>query len=196
VIITAGIMRMGGRQETVEGIDDKMAVHYYGRLALILELLPFLESTARDGEKDVRVLSVLAAGKGTMVHQTDLDLKEHYGATECANATTFYNDLMVNELFLQHPSISFFHAHPGFVETDLGRELPGIVRAAVSLLSIPFAMTKEECANNLVNGFLKPETRGWYLLNEKGNAISPVKAHTDENRNKVWQHSIQLLEKL
>jgi len=196
LIITAGMMRFGGRQETLEGIDDKMAVNYYSRLSLILQFMPLLESTAANEENNVRVMSVLGAGKGSLVHDTDLDLKEHYGLQQAANACCFYNDLMVNELFIQHPSIYFFHVYPGFVDTDLSRDLPGILRVPLQILSKPFATSKEQCGISLVNGFLKPEARGWYLMDEKGKPVTPVKDHTDENRNKVWEHSIQLLEKI
>jgi len=193
LVISAGMMRMGGRQETTEGIDDKMAVHYYCRLSLIMELMPLLESTAGEEESDVRVLTVLGAGRGILVHETDFDLKEHYGMQQAGDACCLYNDLMVDALFTKHPSISFFHINPGFVDTDLSRDLPGILRVPIQLLSKPFATSKEDCGITLVNEMLKPEARGWYLIGDKGKPINSVKAHTIEIRDKVWEHSISLL---
>jgi NAD(P)-dependent dehydrogenase (short-subunit alcohol dehydrogenase family) len=61
LVVSAGIMSMSGRDETEEGIDKKMASHYYGRFKIIQELMPLLEAAADAGE-DVRVMSVLAAG--------------------------------------------------------------------------------------------------------------------------------------
>ena len=42
LIVTAGIIRIQGRVETAEGIDEKMATHYYGRLKASISLLFFL----------------------------------------------------------------------------------------------------------------------------------------------------------
>jgi NAD(P)-dependent dehydrogenase (short-subunit alcohol dehydrogenase family) len=94
LVITAGMMRLGGRQETSEGLDDKLATHYYGRALLINELMPLLEKSAAEG-KDVRVVSVLAAAHGAPVDPDDLDLKKTYGLKLAADAGTFHNDLMV-----------------------------------------------------------------------------------------------------
>jgi hypothetical protein len=95
LIITAGIMRLGGRQETSEGLDYKMVLHYYSRFALINECLPLLEKAAKENG-EARIMSVLHAGGGRLVNESDLDLKQHYGIKSCADACTFYNDLMVD----------------------------------------------------------------------------------------------------
>ncbi|KAJ3034994.1 hypothetical protein HDV00_004405 [Rhizophlyctis rosea] len=94
LVITAGIMTTAGRTETEEKIDRKLAIHYYGRARLILELLPLLEETAKAGE-DVRVLTVLAAGKGGKVNYDDMDLKKGYSLKAAADTATTYNDLLV-----------------------------------------------------------------------------------------------------
>lgn len=98
VIITAGMMRVGGRRDTTEGLDDKMALHYFSRFTLIHSLAPMLEERAKQ-TGDARVMSVLAAAQGKLVDENDLNLSKNYGVKQCADACTFYNDLMVDVLF-------------------------------------------------------------------------------------------------
>jgi NAD(P)-dependent dehydrogenase (short-subunit alcohol dehydrogenase family) len=197
LIITAGMMRFGGRQETPEGIDDKMAVHFYGRLSLIRELLPILRATAKNEEipHTVRVLVVLAAAHGKLVHDGDYDLKEHYGLKEAADACSLYNDLMVEELSSQNENITFVGAYPGFVDTNLGRDLPFLARGAFSIMS-NFATSKEDCGAYLIAGMLNPAVTGWALLNEKGKVVNVSSAHTPETVKKVMTHSIALIENI
>lgn len=54
---------LGGFDDTGEGIDKKMAVHFYGRVKLFVELAPLLQAASDAGE-DARVISVLGAGQG------------------------------------------------------------------------------------------------------------------------------------
>ena len=99
LIITAGMMRIGGRRDTAEGLDDKMALHYFSRFALIQSLAPMLEERAKK-TGDARVMSVLAAAQGKLVDENDLNLSNNYGVKQCADACTFYNDLMVDVIFI------------------------------------------------------------------------------------------------
>ena len=95
LIISAGMARVGGRHETSEGFDDKMALHYFSRFSLIQSMAPILEKVAHD-KGEARVMSVLAAAQGKLVDENDLNLKKNYGIKQCADACTFYNDLMVD----------------------------------------------------------------------------------------------------
>jgi NAD(P)-dependent dehydrogenase (short-subunit alcohol dehydrogenase family) len=58
LVLTQGIFTFKGRTETEEGIDRKMSLHYYSRMALIMEFLPLLRQSTRSP----RVLSVLSGG--------------------------------------------------------------------------------------------------------------------------------------
>lgn len=95
LIITAGIMSMNGRTETDEGIDRKMAVHYYGRWKLIHEMMPLLKSS------NTKVMSVLAACKGGQINESDLDLKHTFSIRNASLAAPTYNDLMVKVFSIQ-----------------------------------------------------------------------------------------------
>ena len=59
-IQSQGIASVGGRKETNEGIDEKMSLHYYGRICFIQQLERVLQGTAT--KEDVRVLSIFSGG--------------------------------------------------------------------------------------------------------------------------------------
>lgn len=94
LVITAGFMTMSGRTETNEGIDRKLAVHYYARWKLIKDLLPALSRAQEDGE-DAKVMSLLGAGAGGAIDENDLGLKKVYSVTRAALQAPTYNDLML-----------------------------------------------------------------------------------------------------
>ena len=104
-------------------------------------LLPKLEKAADKGE-DARVLTVLAAGKGGTIDVDDLGLKEYSTLKRNADVATSYNDLVVEvnsplhtlnilrvqELAIRHPKLSFTHAYPGFVNTNIYANFPFYIR--------------------------------------------------------------------
>jgi NAD(P)-dependent dehydrogenase (short-subunit alcohol dehydrogenase family) len=99
LVISCGFLSTAGRTETQEGIDRKMATHYYGRWTLINEIMPLLEKTAK--ESQVRVLTILAATHGGAINPQDLDLKTTFSIKNAAMAAPTYNDLMVEVTHLQ-----------------------------------------------------------------------------------------------
>ena len=100
LVMSPGFFAASGRDETSEGIDKKLAVHYYARWKFIDELLPALKKAKDDGE-DVRVLSVFSAGHGGKTDPNDLGLKKGYSLKAAADAATTYNDLMIEVRFPQ-----------------------------------------------------------------------------------------------
>ena len=104
LILTPGVLNMKGRDDTSEGIDKKLAVHYYARWRFIYDLLPSLERAKEAGE-EAKTLSVLAAGKGGEIDVDDLGLKKGYSLSNAGMAAPTYNDLMMEViifLFRQH----------------------------------------------------------------------------------------------
>lgn len=98
LVISTGFMALGGRNETEEGIDRKLAVHYYSRWKIINDLLPALRKAQDESEK-VSVMSVLAAGKGgaiDVIHRMDdLAVKDGYWMMKLSLLAPTYNDLML-----------------------------------------------------------------------------------------------------
>ncbi|KAG6837754.1 hypothetical protein H0H93_001681 [Arthromyces matolae] len=94
LFMSPGIMTMKGRDETEEGIDRKLAVHYYARWKFINDLAPALVKAEEAGE-DAKVLSVLAAGHGGEIDLNDLGLKKNFSLRNAALSAPTYNDLML-----------------------------------------------------------------------------------------------------
>lgn len=99
LVMSPGIMTMDGRNETAEGIDRKLAVHYYSRWAFTKDLLPAIIRAQEAGE-DAKVMTVLAAGKGGEVDIDDLGLKKDFSLSRAALQAPTYNDLMVEVCIL------------------------------------------------------------------------------------------------
>ena len=62
LVLTTGIMRFRGRQDTTEGLDKKMALLYYARWTFIHDLVPSLNNAKASGE-DAKVMSVLSCAQ-------------------------------------------------------------------------------------------------------------------------------------
>ena len=57
LVLTQGMATIQGFTPTPEGLDQKLTLHYFSRIAFIEALLPALRNSG-----DARVLSVLSAG--------------------------------------------------------------------------------------------------------------------------------------
>ncbi|KAJ8076068.1 hypothetical protein PM082_022051 [Marasmius tenuissimus] len=82
--MSPGLKTTKGREETEEGIDKKLAIHYYARWKFVSDLIP----GPREEGEDARVLSVLTAGKGTNVQEYstsgDWGMKEKFSSVAIA----------------------------------------------------------------------------------------------------------------
>jgi hypothetical protein len=103
LVLTAGIATTQGFTPTDEGLDQKLAIHYFGRMKIVEKLLPLMR-----GSTDARVLTVLSGG----VHSpyadwaTSFDLKD-----KCVHIGRVHAHILVlNECFcfLSSSSSSFF----------------------------------------------------------------------------------------
>ncbi|KAJ7327582.1 NAD(P)-binding protein, partial [Mycena albidolilacea] len=119
--LTAGVLTMNGRNETEEGIDRKLAIHYYGRWHFVRDLIPSLEVAHKAGE-DAKIISVLGAGHGAAIDLNDLGLKKTFSLGNAASTAPSYNNIMVNREFdfaARYPGLSFVHSYPGLVRSGM-----------------------------------------------------------------------------
>lgn len=196
LVLSSGIASLNGRTETREGVDEKLAVHYYSRMAFIAGTLPLLRAVLASSQP-ARVLSVLSAGVHApyahVLH--DPELKQHYSLKNAANAAGFYNDLCLDALARDAANgrISFIHAAPGFVNTRWGSELPWLGRAMVRLLQ-PLGRSPEDCAEAMCDPLLRPDAApGLMLMNENAEPLPLCKGHTEDVRQFVWAHTQDVL---
>jgi NAD(P)-dependent dehydrogenase (short-subunit alcohol dehydrogenase family) len=197
LVLTQGFGSMAGYTPTAEGIEQKLAIHYYGRVAFILELLPLLEATAAAGG-DVRVLSVLSAG----VHATyagykdDPDLERSFSIKNGADAAGFYNDAALDTLARAHPTVTFAHAAPGFVATAWGSQFNPVLRGLVRGLQAVFAKSPAACAAALGPTLTAPAWRGGFRLADQYGHPARTTPQHDEARATIWAHNQDVLGRL
>ncbi|KAK5061417.1 hypothetical protein LTR84_007960 [Exophiala bonariae] len=201
LIMTQGIMTTAGRTETPEGIDRRMALHYYGKQLLIRELLPVLK-------EDAKVIIVFDSinGNPTKLDWDDLDLKKHFSLARAANHCMVMNDAMVQYWVAEQKKQGtakrhFIHAWPGLVNTSLARELPWYLRPLMNGLGSVVGVSPDTCAERLLNGVTQQVTTGdqegrfWSYINHKGQPVAKKAVLPEEQLNKVAEHTWRLVDR-
>lgn len=195
LVLSQGMATLQGFTPTAEGLDEKLSLHYWGRVAATRELLPAL----RRAPAPV-VLSVLSGG----VHspfagwREDFELsKGAYSLPNAANAAGFYNDIAVEAQAgeTSNNGVLFLHAAPGFVNTRWGVEMPWYVRYLVRAIQ-PLGKSPEACAEAM----LKPVAArakgaaggGWAIIDQHGGLAAPTAAQ-GEARDGVWDQTRKVL---
>lgn len=210
LIMSQGIMSTAPRTETPEGIDRKMALHYYGKQLLIRELLPLLTPSAR-------VVTVYDGWLGSpdKLLWDDLDLKRpgNYGLASAANHCISMNDGMCQYWATRGQEAQagaaapaggrrhFVHAYPGAVNTNVMREvIPGYLQGAVKALGKVLLTSPETCAERLLQGVEvrteegEGEGRYWSNIDNKGRTIKGKAIWTHEQMDRVARHTWELVD--
>lgn len=106
-------------------------------MAFIFSLLPSLQNHPAARPSSARVLSVLSAGLHSPYtdYQAHPDLSDNYSLKAAADAAGFYNDLTLDSLARENPSVSFIHFAPGMVASSWGTEMPVLVKGKLFVLS-------------------------------------------------------------
>lgn len=205
LIMTQGVMTTAGRTETPEGVDRKMAIHYYGKQLLIREFLPVMQD-------DGKIIIVFDAWLGSpdKLHWDDLDLKSRYSLGNAAAHCQSMNDAMVQWFAAQQrqqqaDGVSgarrhFVHAYPGGVSSGLWRELPWYLRAVGRVSMGLLGVSPATCANYLLEGIAENaparEKEGlyWSNIDNKGRIIMKKAIWNDEQLKKIADHTWGLID--
>lgn len=192
LVMTTGYFAMSGRDESEEGIDKKLAVHYYSRWLFTHELMPLLLKAKEEGE-DARVFSVLAAGHGGKLDPEDLGLKKTFSVARAASQAPTYNDLMVMELANRYPSLTFTHAYPGAVRTNLFSSARTAwlrwMGPVVVGLTYPFLTTPRDCGDYMLHG-MTSYGPGAFRTGSKGEDLG-MPAYSEQERRALWEHTMK-----
>ncbi|GES63341.1 hypothetical protein ATEIFO6365_0007002800 [Aspergillus terreus] len=155
LFMTPGYMTMKGRDETTEGLDRKLVLHYYARMRFMTNLLPLLNAAAQDVNDNARhsrvvsvldpMVSVRAGGSGTLDF-SDLSLKHTFSLQRCGWHASLMGNFFLESAAQQNPHTSFVHAYPSGVATGVLRELPAgrVLSAVLTPLLSPFMVPIEE----------------------------------------------------
>ncbi|TPX17519.1 uncharacterized protein E0L32_003162 [Thyridium curvatum] len=199
LVLSQGILTTAGRAETAEGIDNKMALHFYGRQLLIRELTPALK---RDG----KVLVVLDGERGdpAKLIWDDLDLKTHFSIANAAAHCISMTDAMVQRYAAQQKELGtqrhFVHALPGFVNTNIAANLPWYLKTPTRVLSSVLATTPEACAEHMLKGTYDCAAAGardgklWSCINAKGQVVQNKPKWTQDQLDKVEAHTWKIVD--
>jgi len=197
LVLTQGVFTFAGFTPTAENIDNKLALHYYGRMLFVQELLPLLRLSSGGG----RVLSVLDAvnGNPAKINWDDMALENSYSLSSAANHAITFNDLIIQHFASQpeNANVSFTHALPGTVRTGLADNLPFYTRIPLKglmfvFMKLGFGTTAENCAEYMLHGMLGTE-KGWRCVDSNGEIVKKKKPATDEQIQKVWEHTSKIL---
>ena len=93
LMLSPGLFNLHGRDETVEGIDKRLGLHYYARWKFVYDLLPLVRK-AKDAGEDAKIMSILGAGHGGPVDLNNLGLKKSFSPAKAGLASPTYTDLM------------------------------------------------------------------------------------------------------
>jgi NAD(P)-dependent dehydrogenase (short-subunit alcohol dehydrogenase family) len=197
--MSQGMATLQGFTPTPDGLDQKLTLHYYSRVALAHSLLPAL----RRGTHPL-VLSVLSGGvhAGVADWAKDPTLKSTYSLPRAANMAGFYNDLGLDALsrLPGNEGVRFTHAAPGFVSTRWGTEMPYLVRMVVRGLQV-FGKSPADCAEAMLHPLFVQAGEGeggrkwggFSVIGEDGLETKRTALHTEDNVKGVWEHTVQTL---
>ncbi|KAL4963767.1 uncharacterized protein BDV14DRAFT_175961 [Aspergillus stella-maris] len=139
-----------GRDETIEVIDTLFALRYYSRMRFIQNLLPLLsKGSATSSPIQSRIISIYGGGFELPINTSDLDLKKSFSLLNAYKHSITMTSLSMGYLSKQHPSVSFIHAFPGLVGTNIySNSFPGPVAALYNYgvwpMMWPFSVGLEE----------------------------------------------------
>ncbi|KAI0769730.1 hypothetical protein BD413DRAFT_556404 [Trametes elegans] len=197
LVLSPGIFNLRGRDDTEEGIDRRLGLHYYARWKFIHDLLPVLQN-ATDAGEDAKVMSVLAPGTGRPVDLDDLGLKKSYTLPKAGMTSPTYTDLMMESYAEQSPGTAFIHIYPGHVRTPLLRTSHPILRILNPLthvLTYPLTITPEYCAENMFYALVHSEP-GASRRDPQADDMGKTRYHGGaEERARVWEHTKEEIER-
>jgi NAD(P)-dependent dehydrogenase (short-subunit alcohol dehydrogenase family) len=154
IVNSTGVIRRQP-QRTADGLDDMFTINLVSRIGIIRGLLPALE---RSG--DARVVLV-----GSRIPQSyRLDLAAVRGEPPTSSLRRIPHlqraaQVLMYSLARQHPGITFNVIHPGFVKTNVYRELPRWLMWIVGTMTLLFAVAPDQAAENAVRLVADPEAR-------------------------------------
>ena len=198
--LTQGELLIQGRTETLEGLDQNMALNYYGRWTIVSSLIDLMQSAAK-GNEPARVLTVVEAGFETNVDLDDLEIKKNYTFSYAMRAGPTYNSLACLYFARKYPDIAFIHTHPGQVSTRIGRSLPFYLKGLAKLVFL-FTSTPEKSGeyhiyagytcNDFASGchLLDPNLTSVFAKGEK------LGRYTNENQYKLLKHTKEIIDRV
>ena len=181
------------RMESVEKIEKTFALNHLSYFALTNLLLQ--NKNIKRGGRIINVAS--GAHKGIDIDFEDLETKKNYNGWFVYKKSKLCNILFTRKLskFTSDKNITVNCLHPGFVNTEFGKNNSGILGLIIKLLMNLFAIKLEEGAKTiiyLVNSNEVNEVTGKYFY--KSQIIEPSSfAQNQKSADRLWNESVKIL---
>jgi hypothetical protein len=197
--------------ETVEGLDKKLALHFYNRLRFAENLLPLLnhavDSTDSKYPITARVISALGAGLEKEIDTSDLSLKRTFTLSKCADNAITMGSVSWAHLAAENPKVSFIHTQPGAVKTNaaraenVGKLLSMVIQGASVLLSHFMQSAEVSGERHAWAGTVDRFSKGGaFWLNPEGesqkNEDIMEKIKTSGTQEKIVEHTKKVFEEI
>jgi len=186
LVLSTGILTMQGFTPTSEGIDRKLALHFYSRWKFVDEFLPLLQK-AKDQSQEARVMTVLDSMRGSPLQEDNLGLKKKYSIAAAAGQGITYNNLMVQEYSSRYPQLSFAHIFPGTVDTPLlARNLHWSFKYLLSPIMSLAATSSQDCGEYMLSALLSPAySQGAFYLDNHAEPVPAKRVPMSESARKT-----------
>ncbi|KAH8827283.1 NAD(P)-binding protein [Flagelloscypha sp. PMI_526] len=175
---------------TEEGLERNLALLFYARWKIVLDLLPLMEKAVEKGE-DAKVLTVLAAGKHDTIDRDNLGLKKNFNLnTSVRSQLPAYTNRIMEYLANAHPKMSFIETAPGFVLTNLHHNAEAwylkIFAVLLSVFGFFFATSWQDSGEYTLYGLLKSGP-GAKWIGKRGEDLGSWE-HNKEESELIMQH--------
>ncbi|KAJ3891327.1 hypothetical protein C8J55DRAFT_510703 [Lentinula edodes] len=193
LVLSSGILIFAGRNETSEGLDDKMALSYYSRWTFIHDLMPLMQKS----ERGAKVYSILAAGANSPIEKDNLDLRKNHTFGKMTAALTTYTNVAFQKFAKEEPNMSFNHAFPGFVRSPMLTPSTWYWKIPYYLVYpiFSFISVTPEVSGDIHFAALLESPPGFHSYNPKGKLMQ-YKPAEEETVEIVWEHTLELTERL
>lgn len=143
------------------------------------------------------------------VRPDDMTLEKTYSLRNAALVATTYNDGAIavrperahlfaanaraQALAKRYPTVSFSHAMPGVVNTNINRELPFGLKQLTGLIGSLFTTSITTCGENMVYTLFDPKiTTGAHYRTATGDDVKNKTLLSEADVEKIWTHSTEI----
>ncbi len=174
-------------KKSVDGIEMTFALNHLSPFLLTNLLLDTIIASA-----PARIINITSAKHGEAVMNfRDLEYQKGYSGTKAYSQSKLANVLFTFELArrLKGQGVTVNAIHPGYTESNLGKNNAGILRPIVSLLRMG-GLTPQEAAKYVVHLAASQEVAGitgnYYY---KGKAATSIASYDQEAAPLLWEVS-------
>ncbi|XP_068199952.1 retinol dehydrogenase 12-like [Antennarius striatus] len=178
--------------KTADGFEMQIGINHFGHFLLTYLLIDLIKRSA-----PARIVNVSSmAHSWGSINLEDINSEKSYDKNRAYAQSKLANVLFTRSLAkrLEGTGVTTYSLHPGVVQTDLYRHLPGAQRAVVKLVS-PFTKSSIQGAQTNIYCAVEPsldnESGGYYSDCAPANCSAAGK--DDELAQKLWELTCQTL---